>query len=145
MDSFYSKIKLSNKYKTAKYLPYAIAGEEGEKKIYKTKSIYCSSLLRPNHKWLSRFIYYDLFTEIGRDSVSCVTLDYLVCKKNIKADIIKLDTQGLELPILKMGSKILKNVICVETETGFLENYVGETTYSQIIFLKKRETNGKIK
>src|SRR3989339_505005 len=125
-------INLSNKYKTAKYLPYAIAGEEGEKKIYKTKSIYCSSLLRPNHKWLSRFIYYDLFTEIGRDSVSCVTLDYLVCKKNIKADIIKLDTQGLELPILKMGSKILKNVICVETETGFLENYVGETTYSQI-------------
>ena len=53
-------------------------------------------------------------------------------KENLQADILKLDTQGLELPILQSGGEILRNTFCVETETGFVENYQGETTYSQI-------------
>jgi len=123
---------LPHKYKSAKYLPFAIAGEKGEQTMYKTKSIYCYSLLCPNHKWLNRFSYFDLFTLTGKEKVDCHTLDDLTERKEVKADIIKLDTQGMELPILSHAGKILQNAFCVETETGFLENYIGETTYSQI-------------
>ena len=122
----------SHPYKSATYLPYAIAGEEGVQTMYKTSSIYCYSLLRPNHNWLNRFSFRDLFQEIGTEQVQCTTLNNLVEKENLQADILKLDTQGLELPILRAGEKILKNTFCVETETGFVENYQGETTYSQI-------------
>lgn len=119
-------------YKTAKYLPYAIAGEQGTKTIYLTERIGCSSLLRPNHNWLNRFSFHDLFKETGTDSVLCTTLNALSSEQGLKADIIKIDTQGLELPILKSGDLLLKKAFCVETETGFVENYIGETTYAQI-------------
>ena len=97
-----------------------------------TERIGCSSLLRPNHNWLNRFSYHDLFKETGTSSVVCTTLNALAKEQGLKADIIKIDTQGLELPILQSGDLVLKNAFCVETETGFLENYIGETTYAQI-------------
>lgn len=119
-------------FREARYLPYAIAGEKGTFTMYKTKSIYCYSLLRPNYNWLNRFSYSDLFIQTGTESVTCTTLNDLARGQGLKADIIKLDTQGLELPILESGDEILKSAFCVETETGFMENYIGETTYAQI-------------
>ncbi|HAA32622.1 MAG TPA: FkbM family methyltransferase [Cyanobacteria bacterium UBA8553] len=122
----------SHPYKTVRYLPYAIAGEDGNQTMYKTASIYCYSLLRPNQEWVSRFSFGDLFRETGTESVYCTTLNTLAQEQNLKADILKIDTQGLELPILKSGEQVLKDVFCIETETGFVEDYIGETTYAQI-------------
>lgn len=119
-------------FKEARYLPYAIHKEKGTHVMYKTESIYCYSLLRPNHPWLNRFSFSDLFNETGTESVLCTTLNHLAQAEGLRADIMKLDTQGLELPILQSGDELLKNAICVETETGFMENYIGETTYAQI-------------
>jgi len=119
-------------YKTARYLPYAIAGEQGTKTMYKTQSLECYSLLHPNHNWLNRFSYCELFRLTGTESVVCTTLNALAEEQNLIADIIKIDTQGLELPIVKAGDKVLQKAFCVETETGFVENYIGETTYAQI-------------
>lgn len=119
-------------YKAAQYLPYAIAGSAGTKTIYLTESVGCSSLIRPNHNWLKRFSFSDFFRETGTSSVVCTTLNALASERGLKADIIKIDTQGLELPILLAGDLIWKNAFCIETETGFLENYIGETTYAQI-------------
>ena len=122
----------SHPYETARYLPYAIAGEQGSQTMCKTENIYCYSLLHPNHPWLNRFAFSDLFKLTGTASVTCNTLNALASIEGLKADIIKLDTQGLELPILRAGNKVLENAFCVETETGFVENYIGETTYAQI-------------
>lgn len=122
----------SHPYKSARYLPYAIAGQQGTQTMYKTESIYCYSLLRPNQRWLDRFSFSDLHREVGTESVACTTLNALACDHDLEADIVKLDTQGLELPILRSGDKLLEKTFCVETETGFVENYIGETTYAQI-------------
>jgi len=119
-------------FKEARYLPYAVHKDKGTYVMHKTESIYCYSLLPPNHPWLDRFSFSDLFTETGAEPVLCTTLDHLAREEGLKADIMKLDTQGLELPILQSGNEILSNAICVETETGFMENYIGETTYAQI-------------
>ena len=110
-------------FRKARYLTYALAAKSGQATMYKTKDIYCYSLLPPNHKWLNRFSYSDLFNEVGTENVICITLDDLVYKEGLKADIIKLDTQGLELPILQAGKELLKNVLCIEVENGFVENY----------------------
>jgi FkbM family methyltransferase len=122
----------AHSYKAARYFPYAIAGEKETKTLYMTESIYCYSLLPPNHEWLRRFSFSALFTEIGISSVVCTTLNDLSDEQKLTADIIKIDTQGLELPILQTSDKILSESFCVETETGFVENYIGETTYAQI-------------
>ncbi|MCX7593411.1 MAG: FkbM family methyltransferase [Fischerella sp.] len=119
-------------YKSARYLPYAIAGEKGKNTLYMTESIYCYSLLRPNQTWIKRFSFADLFKETGIDSVECTTLNHLAEEQELRADIIKIDTQGLELPIFQAGDKVLADTFCVETETGFVQNYFGETTYAQI-------------
>ena len=123
---------LPSPYKQTRYMPYAIGDDVGEAVMYLTESPYCYSLLRPRHEWLRRFSYHNLFNEIGESRVNCVTLDYLAENKGLRADMMKLDTQGLELPILQTATQVLQDVFCVETEAGFVENYVGETVAAQV-------------
>jgi hypothetical protein len=107
--------------------------------MHLTKSIYCYSLLRPDHKWLNRFSYAELFSDRGTIEVPCVTLADLVSKEGLAADILKLDTQGMELQILEAAGSMLDDVLCIDAETGFTCNYYGETTFSQIdSFLRKQ-------
>ena len=124
--------KLPHDYNSATYLPYAIAGEDGEAILYKTKSIYCYSLLKPNSKWLKRFSFSDLFEVIAEEKIRTHKLCEVPEIKDLDVDVMKSDTQGLELPILSNAGDLLDRTFYVETETGFTENYIGETTYSQI-------------
>lgn len=128
--------RLNNKdsiFLSQKFLPYAIAGESKKFTLYKTSNMYCWSLLKPNLPWLRRFSYSDLFEIEGTEEISAVTLEDVKELKDVKGiDAIKLDTQGLELPILTTSEKIVRECILIETETGFTENYVGETTFDQI-------------
>lgn len=114
------------------FLPYAIAGESTTYTLYKTRNVLCWSLLKPNLSWLRRFTFSDLFEIEGTEEIAALTLKDVDELRGIDIDAIKLDTQGLELPILKASEEILKNCILVETETGFSENYIGETTFDQI-------------
>lgn len=130
---------LPNTFLDLKYLPFAIAGETGVQKLYKTESIYCYSLLKPNTEWLNRFSFFELFKIIGSEEVKTVKLSELDDLLSSATDIIKVDTQGLELPILSNAGKVLDDAFLVETETGFVENYIGETTYAEIdIFMRSK-------
>jgi hypothetical protein len=51
---------------------------------------------------------------------------------DLDADVIKIDTQGMELPILANSGHWLDRAFYVETETGFVESYRGETTYAEM-------------
>lgn len=124
--------KLPHNYNSATYLPYAIGGENDEAILYKTKSIYCYSLLKPNLAWLRRFSFSDLFEIIAEEKIRTHKLCEVPEIKDLDVDVIKSDTQGLELPILSNAGDLLDRTFYVETETGFTENYIGETTYSQI-------------
>lgn len=130
---------LPSPYRHARYIPYAIGGETARAVMHITRSPHCSSLLVPRHSWLSRFAYHPLFEEMSKAEVECVTLDDLSLSEHLRADVIKLDTQGLELPILRAAESILPGTICIETETGYVENYLGETVASEIDdFLRRR-------
>lgn len=114
------------------YLPYALSGKTEERELKETSSIYCWSLLNPNTEWLNRFSYSDLFAVQNKSKIKTFALDDIEEIKDHNFDAVKMDTQGMELPILKGGKKILDNVFYLETETGFLDNYEGETTFSQV-------------
>ncbi|MFH1868397.1 MAG: FkbM family methyltransferase [Candidatus Omnitrophota bacterium] len=124
--------KTPHSFLSAMYLPYTIAGDNSQAQLYKTKSIYCYSLLKPNLDWLRRFSFSDMFEIVGTEQVTTKTLDSIQEIDRIDVDVIKIDTQGLELPILSRAERVLAKTFFVETETGFLESYIGETTYAQI-------------
>lgn len=124
--------KLPSRYKSSTFLPYAVHGKDSEETLYMTKSIYCYSLLKPNKDWLDRFAFHELFDVQREEPISVRAIDKIEELNGFSPDIIKIDVQGLELPILSKAGHLLENAFYVETETGFTENYVGETTFSQL-------------
>lgn len=124
--------KLPSQYRSSTFLPYALHGRDGAETLYKTRSIYCYSLLKPNKQWLDRFSFHDLFDVQGEEPIQVRSIDKIEELKTFAPDAIKIDVQGLELPILSKAGHLLESAFYVETETGFTENYVGETTFSQL-------------
>lgn len=124
--------KLPSQYKSSNFLPYAVHGHNSVETLYMTRSIYCYSLLKPNKQWLDRFSFHDLFDVKGEESIHVRAIDKIDELKSFLPDVIKIDVQGLELPILSKAGHLLDSAFYVETETGFTQNYVGETTFSQL-------------
>lgn len=125
---------LPSGYCSAKFLPYALAGESGQYQLHKTKSIYCWSLLRPRlDEWLSRFAYSDLFEPAGTETISCYRLEEVPELGGMDVDAMKVDAQGVELPILKSGLSFVESSISIETETGLTQNYEGEAAFDQML------------
>jgi FkbM family methyltransferase len=124
--------KVAHDFHSATYLPYAIGDTDGEKNLFITESISCNSLLEPNNKWLKRFIFDHLFEVTGVERVPTRKLSNIPELKNLDVDIIKVDSQGLDLAILANAGPMLEGAIYIESEPGFTENYIGENTYAQI-------------
>jgi len=123
---------LPSEYKSSTFLPYAMHGHDGDETLYMTRSIYCYSLLKPNKKWLDRFSFHELFDLTGEEPISVKAIDKVEEIKSFSPDVIKIDVQGLELAILSKADDLLDSAFYVETETGFVENYVDETTFSKL-------------
>ena len=69
-------------------------------------------------------------------TLDCFPLDTLL--KNIKIDLLKIDTQGNELNILKGAKKLLKNTKFIKLEVMLYDYYQKSISISEIeIFLKK--------
>ncbi len=124
--------KLPSPYRHSTFLPYAVHGKDGVETLYKTRSIYCYSLLKPNKEWLDRFAFHELFDVQGEEPIPVRAIHKIEELNGFSPDVIKIDVQGLELPILSDAGHLLESAFYVETETGFTENYVGETTFSQL-------------
>jgi FkbM family methyltransferase len=120
-------------YHRQRFLPYAVAGKTGEFTLHRTHSIYCWSLLPPDLEWLRRFTFADLFEVDGAEQISAFALDDIPELQDVEIDAMKLDTQGLELPILRSAEPRVDRCILIETETGLCQNYREETTFDQIM------------
>ena len=69
--------------------------------------------------------------------VNCISLDDFF-KKNKKIDLLKIDTQGNELNVLKGSKKLLKNVKFIKLELMLYDYYEKSYFFSDIeSFLKK--------
>ncbi len=125
--------KQQSEFLSQRFLPYAIAGEERMFTLFKTNNIYCWSLLQPNTDWLRRFSFSELFEVKDAEEMPARPLGSIPELEDADVDAIKIDTQGLELPILTSAEEIVRDCVLIETETGFCENYLGETTFDQIM------------
>lgn len=119
------------KLKTNSYAIACLSKEKGKHTFYKTK---INSLSTGNSLYRENTRHYsdeNLVCEI----VDTITLDDLLAEKqqNIKFDLIKLDTQGSELDILKGGLNTLKNAKLVLTETDVSGYNIGVPSQQDII------------
>jgi len=70
-------------------------------------------------------------------SVNCMSLDDIF-KKKIDIDLLKIDTQGNELNVLKGSKKLLKNIKFIKLELMLYDYYEISYSISDIeLFLKK--------
>lgn len=95
--------------------------------MYITQASHSSSLLK------SKNMYFPGQYDIGEEIVNVRTLDDWVQQERVESvDILKLDTQGYELKILKEGRKILKKVSLVYSEVNFHPQYKGSTNFFEL-------------
>lgn len=62
--------------------------------------------------------------------VDTVALDELVAERTLPApDILSLDTQGSEMPIMRGGRRVFEDILCVICEVNFFEIYQGQDLF----------------
>lgn len=101
--------------------------------FFLTKSPHCSSALKPNSDILQEYAFADLFTVQQVTSVPAAPLGRIVEDYNIGyIDCMKLDTQGLDLEIIKsIPSDVFHSLIELNIEPGLDEFYLGENQFTQ--------------
>lgn len=92
-----------------------------------------SSILRPNLPFLRQFDKPERFEIVETIQLPADTLDRTLADLKLKADVIKLDTQGTELAILKGGAATLASgVIAVDVEVELNPMYEDQPLFSDV-------------
>lgn len=140
METFYR----SRKWRSVKVYDCALGEKKDTKNLFITKQPGLSSLLEPNMDVIShyysdnkdRYKNLDYWRVARQDTCDVNAIDSII---NESIHIIKLDTQGSELDILKGGVKALqKNVSALIVEVSFQQFYSKQALFSDIdIFLRK--------
>jgi FkbM family methyltransferase len=121
-------------------LPLALGSNNGDKiTLYLCKDPGSSSLYEPNTDLVSQFYFAPNMEVIDTSKVRVNRLDKICRQKQLKPDVIKIDTQGFELEILKgAGTAVLNNVKLVELEVEFNEQYKNQPLFSHVdLFMRK--------
>lgn len=102
--------------------------------IYITNWQTNTSLFKPNFTLINHLsLKENDFKIVQEIEIPCDSLDNILNKKDINADILKIDTQGSELKILKGAKKqLLNSIIAVECEVEFVELYKNQPLFSDL-------------
>ena len=126
---------ISNSSDFTKVYKYALGEKEGSLPFYVCEASTNNSNLQTNQKFIERY-NAQKFQVKHKLTVDVYPLDTLIQRGLVvdKPDIMKVDTQGTELSILKGAKRALsENILCLLLEAEFFEVYSGQPTISEII------------
>lgn len=116
-----------------RYLPFALGETNGRQRLVHTFMPGCSSFLEPNLELLRDYPAHKIFEVVGESEVEVRTLDHLVARGLVpKPHLLKLDTQGSELPILRGAVETLPHVVCIELEVQLKPMYRGQALFPEV-------------
>jgi FkbM family methyltransferase len=123
-----------------RYVACALGGHDGEERtLHITRRPGCSSLLEPDPQFLRQFPVALQFDVVDTMSVTTTTLDTMCQRERISPHVLKLDTQGTELEILRGGETALANAFLVEVEVEFNPIYKNQGLFADMdAFLRSR-------
>ena len=132
--AFERLLQLSNNYSNILPINSAVHSYNGTAKLYLCHGIYADEVsLEP---WSSLLPEQDKPSKYFKGpvlEVPCVVLDDW-CRQNQidHIDMLRVDVEGLELPILQSSPEILKTVLVVSTKTHFTAFRKGTTQFPEL-------------
>lgn len=113
----------------------ALSDIKGKKKFNLCRKQTVSSFYEPNMELIKQFpepeeYEASRFDVLKKIEIETDTLDNVLEGKDV--DVLKIDIQGYELPVLKGSIKTLKNVIAIETEVEFIPIYKNQPLFKDV-------------
>ena len=116
-----------------KWIQAAVAGRPGRRVLHLTKAFNNSSLLPPNKAIIDQLELGDGFDVVSELPLDCVTLDDSMAANAVRADFLKVDTQGTELEILCGAERLLEHeLVMVEVEVEFCPLYEKQPLFADV-------------
>ena len=113
--------------------PVALSDRSGSAELYLTALANMSSFLRPDAERLGRYRKKGSDVALtGTQSVPVERLDVLAATDGFRPDLLKVDTQGSELMVLKGAEHSLRTVVLAEVEVSFFQRYVDQPLMGDI-------------
>jgi FkbM family methyltransferase len=118
----------------------ALGPQAGTATLYITNDPACSSLYPPLDDVVDRHPRLEIQRLADRQQIALTTLDSWCEQRAVeRVDLIKLDTQGSELDVLRGAARTLERVLMVQTEVEFNRMYEGQPLFGDIDrFLRDR-------
>jgi len=110
----------------------ALAGSSGSRPIYLTKYWSNISLLPPNSAVIKELAFGDGHEITGTAQVDCQTLAEVATEHDLQLDVLKVDTQGTELEILRGAAPLLPSLVAVEAEVEFVPLYTEQPLFADV-------------
>jgi FkbM family methyltransferase len=119
----------------ARIFPVALSAAPGTAKLNLTALGNMSSMLAPNSALLARFLKKPAHTRlVGEVEMPANSLDNIARSAAVAVDVVKVDTQGSELDILRGAEASLRSsIFFAEVEVSFLERYRGQVLFDGIV------------
>jgi FkbM family methyltransferase len=128
-ETFEALKNATRKYKNIICYQVALSNQTGKAEMHVASGVNesgSSSLLAPK----SHLVDYPHIAFNKKIEVATITLDDWASQNNVDhVDLLWLDMQGFEMPMLKSSKKILPAVKAILTEVSLTETYNGVATY----------------
>lgn len=114
-------------------LPVALGAARSEATLYVTALPNMSSLLKPERD-LERWRKKDRHAQVtATEPLALDSLDSLAAADGFEVHVLKIDTQGSELDVLKGATGVLaRSAIAAEVEVSFFSRYEGQALFADI-------------
>ncbi|HYC95753.1 MAG TPA: FkbM family methyltransferase, partial [Sphingomicrobium sp.] len=113
--------------------PVALSDQAGGAELHITALANMSSFLEPDAEVFGRYRKKGAHARVVQsDRVPVERLDALAKADEFQPHILKVDTQGSELMVLKGAEESLQSVLLAEIEVSFFQRYVGQPLFADI-------------
>jgi FkbM family methyltransferase len=114
-------------------VPLALADKPGERTLFLTENLACSSLYQPNPDLTAAMPELACASQTGTTTISVTTLDEWALTNGVaRIDFLKLDIQGAELDVLIGGEASLSRVRALEVEVEFNPIYMNQPLFGDV-------------
>ena len=111
----------------------ALGARAGAATLHITREPACSSLYQPIDEVIDRHPRLESQRLATREQIELVTLDDWCASTSVeRVDLIKLDTQGSELDVLRGATRTLDRVVAVQTEVEFNRMYEAQPLFGDV-------------
>jgi FkbM family methyltransferase len=121
-------------------VPHALGATQGDATLYITRDPACSSVYPPIDEVVDRHPRLEPQRLVRSETIELITMDDWCADNGFDTvDLIKVDTQGSELDVLRGAKRTLESVSVVQTEVEFNPMYERQPLFGDVDrFLRER-------